>query len=251
VAAARGITKVEDFLPRAIERGWEVVDAWKIRLRGGVPRAFPRELRWLAVGVAAYVVFSKIVRPSAEEIMTSVQIRPGSMYVQEGPRRYDGPFRQSRGNRRDVHMFTPANLGSIYCVAGNPLPESALLRGDLPQEEYAKDPQAATVKRVGWTPNKITLDVDAKEPTTIYVNQNWAPAWKSNVGTVKSVDKLLAVDVPAGKNSIVLTYADRFLELCLLVSIFSLLAVVYVLGRDAYRWGREKADGFDDLPLWP
>src|SRR5262249_18427043 len=51
VAAARGITKVEDFLPRAIERGWEVVDAWKVRLFGprAVPRAFPRELRWLAV----------------------------------------------------------------------------------------------------------------------------------------------------------------------------------------------------------
>jgi hypothetical protein len=148
-------------------------------------------------------------------------------------------------------MFTAANLGSMYCVAGNPLPESRLLRGDLPQEEYPQDPTKASVKEISWSPNEITLDVDAKEPATILINQNWASAWKSNVGTVKSVDKLLAVDVPAGKNVVVVKFADRFLELCLLVSFASFVGLVWILGRDAYRWGREQYAKFDDLPGMP
>ena len=68
------------------------------------------------------------------------------------------------------------------------------------------------MKRLEWTPNEITLEVDAKEPTTVLVNQNWAAQWRSSLGTVKSVDKLLAVDVPAGKNVLVLQYKDRFLD---------------------------------------
>jgi hypothetical protein len=251
VAASRGITKVEDLLPRLVERAWEVFHAWQAARKGTSPKSFPLELRWVTVGLAAFAIYTRVVRPVGEEIVTGVRIRPGSMYVQEGPRRFEGPFRQSRGNRRDVHMFTTANLGSIYCVAGNPLPESALLRGDLPAEEYPQDPAKATVKRVSWTPNEITLDVDAHEPTTVLVNQNWAREWRASIGTVRSVDKLLAVDVPAGKNVLVLRYADRFLEFCLLVSLASFLGLFWFFGRDAYRWLRGLADSWDDLPRWP
>jgi hypothetical protein len=251
VAASRGITRLEDFLPRAVERAWGLFDTWKRRIFGGAPRAYPPELRWAVVGIAAFAIYTKIVSPFGEEIVTGTRIRPGSMYVQDGPRRFEGPFRQSRGNRRDVHIFTGLNLGSLYCVAGNPLPESALLRGDLPQEEYPQDPEKATVKRLDWTPNKITLEVDAKEPTTVLVNQNWAPQWSASIGSVKSLDKLLAVDVPAGKNVVVLKYADRFLEACLLVSLASLLGLLWILGRDAYRWLQEETDRWDTLPVWP
>ena len=251
VAASRGITRVEDAVPAAVKRAWELFFSWKKRFWGGKDAPYPPEMGWIMVGVAAFVAYSKVARPYAEEILTGVRIRPGTMYVQEGPRNYDGPFRQSRGNRRDVHMFTPANLGSIYCVAGNPLPESALLRGDLAQEEYPEDPTKATVKRLEWTPNAIKLEVDAKEPTTILVNQNWAPEWRASIGTVKSVEKLLAVDVPGGKNVVVLEYKDRFLTACLLVSLATLLGIAYVIGRDGVRWAKRERVRWATLPLWP
>ena len=253
VAASRGITRVEDAVPAAARRVWELLSAWKTRrdsLTEPTP-PFPVWIGWMFVALATFVAYTRVARPFAEEIMTGVRIRAGTMYVQEGPRSYDGPFRQSRGNRRDVHMFTPANLGSIYCVAGNPLPESALLRGDLAQEEYPEDPAKATVKRVDWTPNSITLDVDANEPTTIRVNQNWAPEWRTSVGSVRSIEKLLAVDVPAGKNTVRLAYRDYFLDFWLLVSLASLGGVAFVLGRDAVRFARRVYEGWDALPTWP
>jgi hypothetical protein len=251
VAASRGITRVEDALPAAVKRAWELFFSWRKRFWGGKEAPYPPEMGWIIVGVAAFLAYSRVAYPFAEAILTGVRIRPGAMYVQEGPRGYDGPFRQSRGNRRDVHLFTTANLGSIYCVAGNPLPESALLRGDLAQEEYPQDPSKATVKRLSWTPNKITLDVDAKEPTTVLVNQNWAPAWRVSVGSVKNVDKLLGIAVPAGKNVIELEYKDRFLDFCLFVSLVSLLGVTFVLGRDGVRWAKRERARWATLPLWP
>ncbi|HVJ91565.1 MAG TPA: hypothetical protein VM580_17300, partial [Labilithrix sp.] len=251
VAASRGLTRLEDTIPAAAKRVWELFFAWRRRWWGEPAQPYPAEIGWIIVGAAAFVAFTRVGRPYAEEILGAVRIRPGTMYVQEGPRDYDGPFRQSRGNRRDVHMFTPANLGSLYCVAGNPLPESALLRGDLEAEEYPQDPSKATVKRLEWTPNKITLEVDAKEPTTVLVNQNWAAPWRASVGTVKSFEKLLAVDVPAGKNVVVLEYSDRFLNTCLLVSLASLLGVAFVLGRDGVRWAKRERARWDTLPMWP
>jgi hypothetical protein len=251
VAAARGITRFEDALPRLVERLWELVSWFFQRVFRHARRPFPPELAWVGVAVGCYLAYARIARPFAEELLPSVQIRPGSFYVQEAPHEYDGPFRQSRGNRRDVHMFTPANLGSLYCVAGNPLPESALLRGDLPQEEYPEDPTKATVRRVEWTPNRITLEVDAKEPTTVLVNQNWAPQWRASIGTVRDKEKLLAVDVPAGKNELVLAFKDRFLDFCLLVSLASLLAIAWLFGRDLVRWARAELERFDGLPNWP
>jgi hypothetical protein len=251
VAASRGITRLEDALPAAAKQAWESFFAWRGRFSKAKIIPYPPEVGWVFVGLAAYLAYTRVVAPNAEEILSGVRIRQGGMYVQEAPRSYDGPFRQSRGNRRDAHLFTTANLGSIYCVAGNPLPESALLRGDLKQEEYPQDPTKATVKRLEWTPNRIRLDVDAKEPTTVLVNQNWAPAWRTDIGSVKSHDKLLAVDVPAGKNVLTLEYKDRFLDACLLLSLATLLGVGFVVGRDGLRWVRRERARWATLPLWP
>jgi hypothetical protein len=273
VSAARGITRLEDALPALVRTTWERVDA-ALRSPGrgmrwllarlpkkwqreeaalqatGAAREVPRELVWVAVGLAAWLAYDK-GRPHVEEILAGVRIKPGTMYVQEAPRAYAGEFKQHRGNRRDAHVFPPMNMGTIYCVAGNPLPESPRLRGDLAQEEYPEDPSKATVKRLAWSPNAIDLEVDAREPATIFVNQNWAPAWKSDVGTVRSVDKLLAVDVPAGKHVVRLAYRDGFLLFCLGVSAASLLALAFVFGRDGVRWLRAEAKAWNAMPWWP
>ena len=246
LCAARGITRLEEVLPRLVRGGWDRWFAW--RKRPG--RAQPAELGILAVGLAAWGAYMTLY-PQAETILETVRIKPGVLMNQEAPRVFDGPFRQSRGNRRDAHIFTTANLGSIYCVAGNPLPQSALLRGDLPQEEYPSDPTKATVSRKSWSPNVIELDVDAKEPTTIFVNQNWAPQWQSSVGTVKNHEMLLAVDVPAGKYTLELAYKDGLLKASLFISLLSLLGVLYVFGRGGLMWLKTERARWRTLPTWP
>lgn len=272
VGAARGITRLEDALPGLVRVTWERVDS-ALRAPGRVlrfvlskmPKSWqreeaemrkrpkagaPAELVWIAIGLAAWFAYDK-GRPFLEEVLAGVRIKPGTMYVQEAPRRFDGEFKQHRGNRRDAHVFPPMNMGTIYCVAGNPLPESPRLRGDLAQEEYPEDPSKATVKRLAWSPNEIELEVDAREPARIFVNQNWAPAWHSDVGVVKSVDKLLAVDVPAGKHVVRLAYRDRFLFFCLAVSALSLLALAFVFGREGVRWVRAEREAWKTMPWWP
>lgn len=246
LCAARGITRVEDALPRlvtGIRNRWL---AWRRR----PARPQPVEVGIVLVGLATFLAYY-VLRPQAEAILELARIKPGTMMLQEAPRTYDQPFRQARGNRRDAHIFTTANLGSIYCVAGNPLPQSALLRGDLPQEEYPSDPAKATVTRKSWSPNVIELDVDAREPTTIYVNQNWAPEWRSSIGTVKDHEKLLAVDVPAGKYTMELAYRDRLLTFSLFVSLMSLLGVLYVFARGGVSWLRSERARWRTLPTWP
>lgn len=245
-AASRGITRLEDAIPALVRRLWDGIH-WARRTTAP---PFPALAGSIAVGIATLLAYGQ-VRPLAEEVLTPMRIRPHSMYVEPPPLVYEQPFRQHRGNRRDGHIFPPMNMGSLYCAVGNPLPESPLLRADLPQEEYPADPTKATVKRLVWSPLAIELEVDAKEPTTIYVNQNWAPQWRTSIGTVKSVEKLLAVDVPAGKNIVRLEYKDRFLVGCLLVSLATLLGILYVFGRDGGRWLRTEWAKFDDLPWWP
>jgi hypothetical protein len=246
VCAARGITRVEDVLPGLVRRAWNRILAFRRR----APRPLPAELLWIAVGLSTYLSY-RVIRPQAAAVVEWGRIKPTTIYVEEAPRNFDQPFRQHRGNRRDAHVFTAANMGTIYCVAGNPLPESPLLRGDLEQEEYPSDPAKTSVKRLSWSPNEIELEVDAKEPTTIYINQNWAPEWRASVGTVKSVDKLLAIDVPAGKNKILLAYRDRALMACLLVSLLSALALLGVLAREGFRWVKAETMRWQDLPMWP
>jgi hypothetical protein len=245
-AASRGITRLEDAVPALVRRLWEGIH-WARRTTAP---PLPALASSIAVGIATLLAYGQ-VRKLAEEVLTPMQIRPHAIYVEPPPRVYEQPFRQHRGNRRDGHIFPPMNMGSLYCAVGNPLPESPLLRADLPQEEYPADPTRATVKRLMWSPLAIELEVDAKAPTTIYVNQNWAPQWRASIGTVKSVEKLLAVDVPAGKNIVRLEYKDRFLVGCLLVSLATLLGLVYVFGRDGWRWLRAEWAKFDDLPWWP
>jgi hypothetical protein len=246
ICGARGITRLEDTLPALVRGTWNRFRAWRKK----DAREAPRELQWIAMGLATFAAYHYL-RPPLEETLELVRIRPQQMYLQEAPRNYDQPFRQHRGNRRDAHMFPPMNMGSLYCVAGNPVPESPLLRADLPAEEYPVDPTKATVKRLSWSPNEITLEVDAREATTIHVNQNWAPEWRTDVGTVKSDDKLLAVDVPAGKNVVTLAYRDRALYACLLVSLVSLLGLVGFFARDGWRWLGGERKRWRTMPTWP
>jgi hypothetical protein len=158
-----------------------------------------------------------------------------------GPREILQEFKQARGNRRDAHVFPPMNRGTLYCFVGIPLPESALLRADLPAEEYPETPGAAKVERKSWSPNEIVLDVDAASPTRILVNQNYNPHWTTDVGAVVSVDKLLGIEVPQGKHTVTLRYKDGLSSFCFFLSSGALLAMLLYIARKRAQWLRVEA----------
>ncbi len=246
VCAARAITRIEDFLPMLVQRFWDLLQ-W---LRKRAPSKMPTPVRWIAIAIGASLVL-KVGYAKLVGITDTVHILPAGMYTVEPPREYDQPFKQSRGNRRDAHIFAAANLGSIYCVAGNPVPESALLRGDLQQEEYPEDPSKATVQRVSWSPNSIELDVLAKEPTTILVNQNYSSKWHTDVGAIRDNELLLAVDVPAGKNRVHLRYADRLLKACIAISLLTFIGLLVLLWRGVRDFVRAERSKWKTMPLLP
>jgi hypothetical protein len=121
----------------------------------------------------------------------------------------DQPFAQARGNRWNQGYFLALNRGSISCGEAYPVPMSALLRGDLAQEEYLEDPSAGQVRRISWSPNRLELEVRAASPVNLLVNQNWHPGWKSSVGEVVSHEGLLGVKLPPGEHRVSLRFLPR------------------------------------------
>lgn len=202
LAAALGVTHLEDLATRTVTRLW----AW----RRPPEKRLPAEAVLVPVVISAAVAFLvyRVGRGPTEAMLQTAKIPPYTMYTVDAPRPVDQPFKQHRGNRRDAHVFPEMARGSMYCFVGIPLPQSAKLRADLEEEEYAEDPSSATVKRQFWSPHEIRLEVDAKKPARILVNQNYNPHWRSDVGTVVDSDRLLAVDVPAGKHLVTLRYRD-------------------------------------------
>lgn len=139
-------------------------------------------------------------------------------------------FHQSRGNRWLAVHLESQNIGSLSCYETHRLAESTLLRGDLPAEEYlAPDAaDAGTVKRLAWSPTKITLSVDVSRPARVLVNQNWAPGWHATVGKVVSHEGLLAVDMPAGAHEVALAFLPWSTLGGATVTLASLVALAWI-----------------------
>lgn len=174
--------------------------------------------------LAAAAAVAALVLPVRAHI-ASVSVAADQVYVVEPPLFLQRPFAQSRGNRRDAHIFAPLNLGSLYCITGIPVPESPLLRGDLAREEYALDPAAKVVRR-DWTPNSLQLAVEATAATIVLVNQNYDRHWRSSLGTVVNHQGLLAVQVPAGKHVLQLQFRDWLLLTCIALSALTLAVLL-------------------------
>ncbi len=163
------------------------------------------------------------------------------------------PFAQARGNRWVSLHFTAIDRGSLSCGEAYPVPMSPLLGGNLPAEEYALEPDAATVERVEWTPNRLVLRVDAERPARVLVNQNYHPGWRADVGTAVSHEGLLAVDVPGGLHTVTLRFLPRSAiggaAVSLLALILAVGAVTFARRTQRASIGAWLAVGLGLLPL--
>ncbi|NUN16469.1 MAG: hypothetical protein HUU55_22805 [Myxococcales bacterium] len=150
------------------------------------------------------------------------------MTLEAPPLQLSQPFRQSRGNRWLVPHYQAMNLGSLSCMEAYPVPMSERLRGDLPQEEYVDPPSSGTATRISWTSQQITVKTSLTAPARLMVNQNWHHGWRSSVGTVVSVDGLLAVELPAGDHEVTLRFFPRSFWGGGLVSLSGLLVLLWL-----------------------
>jgi hypothetical protein len=224
-AVARALTWVEDGVPIAFERVRARWRAWR-KQDEVAPALWLRIVLALAGAVGALVIGRAIQNDLTADVRAHQVI-----FSQDPPLSRKAEFRQARGNRWDAQVWPPLARGSLQCFEETEFPQSPRLRGDLVAEEYPGDPTSAKVDRLAWTPNHITLDVVAKVPTVIYVNQNWVAGWSTDVGTLRSEDGLLALDVPAGKNVVKLAYSDGWLNFGLLITIGTFAFALWLFAR--------------------
>lgn len=202
VAGAFGLTAVEDGLTRIAT--W-IAD--RIARFARAPRIVP--IVRLAFAAAAAAVALKIGWIAVKDVIATNRVKPGTIFVSEGPIVYPDQFHQARGNRWDAHVWPFANRGSLHCFEEHELFTSKLLRGDLAQEEYpAPESKDLTVQRLAWSPNEILLQVHAPSGGRVLVNQNHNAAWHSDVGELASDGGLISVSVPPGDHRVRLWFRD-------------------------------------------
>ena len=126
-----------------------------------------------------------------------------------------GDFRQVRepgtgyfAVSRDMLRVTLMNQGIVNCndYVGWSTPVAATGEPAYRGEQYLLG--AGTVELIRWTPNRLEFAVDAAAPATLVVNQNYDRFWRlaAGRGSVISRGGLLAVSIPAGKQTLELAY---------------------------------------------
>jgi hypothetical protein len=127
------------------------------------------------------------------------------------------------------------NRGRIKCWDEWGFEQGARLwDGDVAQVR-PKDAAAARVLGIRRTQNSFTFSVDASTPTRILLDTSYDSGWHSTIGSVADDDRLLAVDVPAGRANVRVHYWPYGLTVGLVLSVASLLGVVAFFLWDARR----------------
>ena len=207
----------------------EVVVRLVHRVRAGKPPWAPGRVARTVLGLVGSVSALATVLALANDLARENHVK-NDLFVQDAPLAYAAPFRQSRGNRWDAHVWARASLGTLLCFEENPFPQSDALRGDLEAEERGDSPDIV-VTRKAWSPNVIVLDVDAPHEGLVVVNQNWHRGWTSDVGQVVSERGLLAVRVPPGRHHMTIRFVSRALQRGLFVSLATIAALIAIAAR--------------------
>ena len=132
----------------------------------------------------------------------------------------------------DRHMYPTAmaNEGSLNCyeywtrVGGPPSPAIGSNEPDYRGEQYLLG--GGIVRATHWTPNEISFEVDVPAPEELLINQNYDDSWElvSGRGQMVEHEGLLAIFLPAGKQTLTIKYVSWPLRIGAAISILTLLA---------------------------
>jgi hypothetical protein len=165
-----------------------------------------------ALGYSSDVVRTKFDGPIAQPVAPSARLHFGGAQMA-------GFIDQPRQNRGRLECWGEWNF-----TAGAPQ-----WQGDVPQAR-SSDPNVV-VEVANRTQNTFTIDVDAKAPGRVLVNVPYDAGWRTNWGEVENENKLLVVDVPAGRGRIELKYWPAGLTLGFVLSALGLAASLAFLFR--------------------
>jgi uncharacterized membrane protein YfhO len=138
---------------------------------------------------------------------------------------------RSGGYRLDRRAAAQATPGLVHCDEFTSRNTNAVARNEKGYrgEQYMNGPGA--VKLLGWTPNRLTYEVNAPARSLLVINQNYAPGWHlaGGGGQVISSGGLLAVSVGRGNRELTLVYRGWPFEVGLAVSILTWLAAIAIM----------------------
>jgi hypothetical protein len=146
-----------------------------------------------------------------------------------GARRIDhtAPFRMDLGRHGSLLRDVGRNVASVACSA--PLRTENHARPDLKSAFLLGEGTAV----FDVAPNELVVRVDAKAPTTLVIDQNYDRDFVVSEGRVRSaivsIDGLLGVDVPEGRQTVRLRFVPVAFRLGLAMSVTSLSAVAWLL----------------------
>ena len=120
------------------------------------------------------------------------------------------PFRVTDARVWESASFPQRNITSRRCYEPQGIqPAGGLWVGKSPQV-MALTPWA-TLDRFERTTATVSFRALLREPGRVLINQNAAPGWSSNVGSLTEQDGLLAVDLPVGESEVRLGYSAPML----------------------------------------
>jgi hypothetical protein len=131
--------------------------------------------------------------------------------------------------------------------------QTALLETAPPTLSAPTDPAAETVRLIQNAPDRLELDVRADSPALLVLSEVWDPGWSARVdGEAAPVDQadylLRAVPIPPGQHTVVLSYDPPLLRVGLVFTLVTVLAIIVVWVRLAFRERERPRPAFGHAP---
>lgn len=196
-----------------LERGAAAAAQVCLRRRAALLRVVGCSTARIAEAPASTVVATRFSSPAETRVVPSTRLYFGGNDMAAF-------LDQPRQNRGRLDCWDEWNF-----TAGAPQ-----WTGDVPQAK-ARDANVV-VEVANRTQNTFTIDVDAKAAGRVLVNVPYDRGWRTNVGEAVNENKLLVIDVPAGRHRIKLEYWPHGLTAGLFLTAIGGAAVIAFFVRD-------------------
>jgi len=110
---------------------------------------------------------------------------------------------------RTTYLRAPIDgHGYVACegLEPNPIPTALSLRLGALEQVEVDPPDAGGARLTRFTPNRLEVAVDLHRNAMLVVNENFHPGWWSDIGPAVARAGRVAVVLPAGQRTVVLTY---------------------------------------------